>query len=604
MPVSLPQGGAQRLRPGRAAPRQLRGRPVLAAAELHPGGRPHRRTAPAGCGTSGTAATAPPSPYNLPAFDLAAYHRRYCETIRGLDDSTGRVLEYLDEAGLAGDTLVIYLGDNGFQFGEQGLIDKRTAYAASIRIPLIARWPAALPAGTTVTQTVANIDLAATVLDACGAEDLVTTDGRSFLPLLRWRAGRVAGVGPLRIPLGVELPPHAHHPRGAAGGSGNTSATTASGTRTSCSDTAADPHETVNLIASAEHQGTVAGLRAELFRLLRQTGGDALPLKPDRGAAFPWRRPERPRRRAISRGGSSCRPSRRRRRCRRGRGASPRRRGGKLAAVPPGASHADADDPEPVRRRPRPPPRRRRAVRPHGGGGGPRPTRRPARRRAGGGPDGCGRRGTACRWAAARRGSARWSTPEGLPPRRYSATMSEERKRLLERSERRTRERAVPHVPIEELEAWIAEGSGVTAAVIDANVFVYAVAETGSDGGQVKEVLRVTDEARGAGVVRAECVNALWGHVRRNLMTIDEGGGRSRRDRVVPRPRRPRPPRCGGGRCSFRPRGIIRPYDTLFVALAEAGGAAGGHVRPQTGSQVPPGCESAPRRISPRPSCR
>ena len=78
--------------------------------------------------------------YNLPRsgennFDLAAYHRRYCEAILGLDESTGRLLDHLDATGQAANTLVVYLGDNGFQFGEQGLIDKRTAYAASVRIP-------------------------------------------------------------------------------------------------------------------------------------------------------------------------------------------------------------------------------------------------------------------------------------------------------------------------------------------------------------------------------------------------------------------------------------------------------------------------------------
>ncbi|MEM9703109.1 MAG: sulfatase, partial [Planctomycetota bacterium] len=130
--------------------------------------------------------------YNLPRtgenrFDLAAYHRRYCEAILPLDETTGRLMDWLEESDQAENTIVVYLGDNGFQFGEQGLIDKRTAYAASVRIPLLIRWPAALPAGSTVRQTVANIDLAPTLLDACGVEWPAGTplDGRSFLPLLK-----------------------------------------------------------------------------------------------------------------------------------------------------------------------------------------------------------------------------------------------------------------------------------------------------------------------------------------------------------------------------------------------------------------------------------
>ncbi|MEM9701933.1 MAG: hypothetical protein AAF907_05775, partial [Planctomycetota bacterium] len=59
-------------------------------------------------------------------------------------------------------------------------------------------------------------------------------------------------------------------------------------------DLRTDPHETVNLIASPEHQIVVAQQRAELFRLLAETDGQTLPLKPDRGRAFPWRTPSGP----------------------------------------------------------------------------------------------------------------------------------------------------------------------------------------------------------------------------------------------------------------------------------------------------------------------
>ena len=52
------------------------------------------------------------------------FFHRYTETLMGVDDSVGAVLDYLDASGLAKDTLVIYMGDNGFSFGEHGLIDK------------------------------------------------------------------------------------------------------------------------------------------------------------------------------------------------------------------------------------------------------------------------------------------------------------------------------------------------------------------------------------------------------------------------------------------------------------------------------------------------
>ena len=66
--------------------------------------------------------------YNLPDFDLQTHHRRYCETLLAVDDSVGRLTQWLAERKLLDSTLVVYMGDNGFHFGEHGLIDKRTAY--------------------------------------------------------------------------------------------------------------------------------------------------------------------------------------------------------------------------------------------------------------------------------------------------------------------------------------------------------------------------------------------------------------------------------------------------------------------------------------------
>ncbi|HSH93703.1 MAG TPA: sulfatase, partial [Roseimicrobium sp.] len=123
--------------------------------------------------------------YNLPSFDLAEYYRRYCETLLAVDENVGRVIRCLEERGELDSTLILYLGDNGFQFGEHGLIDKRTAYEASMRIPMILRCPELFKAGTVVTQMVANIDVAPTLLEAAGLRPPGDLDGRSFLPLSR-----------------------------------------------------------------------------------------------------------------------------------------------------------------------------------------------------------------------------------------------------------------------------------------------------------------------------------------------------------------------------------------------------------------------------------
>ncbi len=121
----------------------------------------------------------------VPNFDNLFY--QYCETIHGLDENIGRVIDYLDKSGLSRHTLVIYMGDNGFALGEHGFYDKRDAFEQSIRVPMLAYAPAWLPSGKTVRQMVQNIDIAPTVLDACGVPqpESVKLDGNSFLPLLQ-----------------------------------------------------------------------------------------------------------------------------------------------------------------------------------------------------------------------------------------------------------------------------------------------------------------------------------------------------------------------------------------------------------------------------------
>lgn len=121
----------------------------------------------------------------VPSFD--ELYKQYCETVHGLDSNLGRVLNYLDEAGLSESTLVIYMGDNGFALGEHGFYDKRDAFEESIRVPMLAYAPGMIAAGTRVEQMVQNIDIAETVLDAAGVAipESAKMDGESFLPLLR-----------------------------------------------------------------------------------------------------------------------------------------------------------------------------------------------------------------------------------------------------------------------------------------------------------------------------------------------------------------------------------------------------------------------------------
>ena len=128
----------------------------------------------------------------VPSFD--ELYKQYCETVHGLDENLGRVLNYLDETGLSKSTLVIYMGDNGFALGEHGFYDKRDAFEESIRVPMLAYAPGMIKPGTKITQMVQNIDIAPTLLAAADVKQptAANMDGYSFLPLLldksiQWR---------------------------------------------------------------------------------------------------------------------------------------------------------------------------------------------------------------------------------------------------------------------------------------------------------------------------------------------------------------------------------------------------------------------------------
>lgn len=117
-------------------------------------------------------------------FDFDQFYRAYIETLLALDESVGRVLDYLENNELAENTLVVYMGDNGFLHGEHGLIDKRQAYEESMRVPMLAWSPGYIEPGTVIEELVRNLDIAPTFLELTGTETDIDMDGISFLPLL------------------------------------------------------------------------------------------------------------------------------------------------------------------------------------------------------------------------------------------------------------------------------------------------------------------------------------------------------------------------------------------------------------------------------------
>ncbi|MBE0542089.1 MAG: sulfatase [Verrucomicrobia bacterium] len=115
------------------------------------------------------------------------YMQDYLACVQGVDDGVGKVLDYLDQTGLAKNTIVMYSADNGWYLGDLGLYDKRFMYEPGLRVPLLARGPG-IQAGRLPAQFVVNIDLAPTFLDLAGLPIPASMQGRSLAPLLRGAA--------------------------------------------------------------------------------------------------------------------------------------------------------------------------------------------------------------------------------------------------------------------------------------------------------------------------------------------------------------------------------------------------------------------------------
>ncbi len=111
--------------------------------------------------------------------------RNYYLTVSSLDDSIGRLLDYLDRSGLNKNTIVIYSSDQGFFVGDYGWYDKRYMYETSMRMPLIVRWPGVVKPGSVDTHLTQNLDFAQTFLDIAGVDTPDYMQGRSLLPLLK-----------------------------------------------------------------------------------------------------------------------------------------------------------------------------------------------------------------------------------------------------------------------------------------------------------------------------------------------------------------------------------------------------------------------------------
>ncbi len=123
------------------------------------------------------------------------FFKGYLRLVASLDDNVARLLDYLDQSGLAKNTIVVYTSDNGFFIGEHGLFNKMWMYEESMRLPLIVRYPGHIKAGMVNSDLVSILDFAPTFVDYadCGVQPEL--QGMSIIPLLngespnKWRDG-------------------------------------------------------------------------------------------------------------------------------------------------------------------------------------------------------------------------------------------------------------------------------------------------------------------------------------------------------------------------------------------------------------------------------
>ncbi|MFZ2639935.1 MAG: sulfatase [Verrucomicrobiia bacterium] len=208
--------------------------------------------------------------------DFAAMTRAYWATILSVDDSVGRLAQFLRDSGQLDNTLVVFMGDNGLLNGEHGMVDKRTMHEPSIRIPLIARYPKSLPPSRVVQQQTLTVDVAPSILELCGTPPLKSIHGRSWVKLVRdgdpaWRKSwfyeynyeKQFPYTPNVRGVRTDGWKYIHYPHGDGAPDRHTA---------ELYNLANDPDERHNLIADPASAKKLKELQAELVRLMKATG--------------------------------------------------------------------------------------------------------------------------------------------------------------------------------------------------------------------------------------------------------------------------------------------------------------------------------------------
>ena len=212
------------------------------------------------------------------AIPFDQFYHLYLETLQSVDESILRMLAWVTENNLQNNTMVVYMSDNGFSFGEHGLIDKRHAYEESMRVPLLMWAPSLVKPRSVVEQVIMNVDIAPTFLELAGVKKPVQMQGSSFADLLRGK------TIPWRNKVFYEYYWESAFPQ-----TPTTFAVRSDRYKyiyyngvwdtNELFDLQNDPYEMNNLIRDTAYRQIGLQLKDELFQWLGQTGGLQIPLK-------------------------------------------------------------------------------------------------------------------------------------------------------------------------------------------------------------------------------------------------------------------------------------------------------------------------------------
>ena len=213
------------------------------------------------------------------AIPFDNFYRRYLETLQSVDESVQRVMNWVKEQNLQNNTMIVYMGDNGFSFGEHGLIDKRHAYEESMRVPLLLWAPGMIKPNSILENVIMNVDLAPTFLELAGITKPSQMQGYSFANLLKgssaeWKRDKVFyeyywessfPQTPTTFAVRSERYKYIYY-----NGVWDIN---------ELFDLQTDPYEMNNLIRDSSYRKIGLELKDELFRWLQQTNGLQIPLR-------------------------------------------------------------------------------------------------------------------------------------------------------------------------------------------------------------------------------------------------------------------------------------------------------------------------------------